>query len=169
MEKQIEQSTTELKLQIIASNANISYQNNVVLDNINFNFRTKDCVTIYGENGSGKTTLIKLIIGLKHIKSGKFFSNIQSKNIGYVSTNERSFYWRLSVINNLKFFGSLKGLSIEEIKKNIEIYESYLDIQDILDKKYMELSSGQKKKSFICTCSPSRTPIAYNGRAINKS
>ena len=90
MEKQIEQSTTELKLQIIASNANISYQNNVVLDNINFNFRTKDCVTIYGENGSGKTTLIKLIIGLKHIKSGKFFLIFKVKH--WICFNKRKIF-----------------------------------------------------------------------------
>ncbi|MGD6834283.1 ABC transporter ATP-binding protein [Sutcliffiella halmapala] len=46
-------------------NLDFSYtQNSPVLNNVNINITSGDCVALVGYNGSGKTTIIKLILGL---------------------------------------------------------------------------------------------------------
>ncbi len=42
----------------------ISYDNQLVLDNINLDINRKEIICIVGESGSGKTTIVKTIMGL---------------------------------------------------------------------------------------------------------
>ena len=74
-----------------------------VLQNINFETKTKETISIAGESGSGKTSLIMLIAGLEKVTSGKIFfqdqeitklnedqvSEIRRKHIGIIF---QSFY-----------------------------------------------------------------------------
>ena len=95
--------STLLKLKKI----NLKYQTGKevikVLQNINFETKTKETISIVGESGSGKTSLIMLIAGLEKVTSGKIFfqdqeitklnedevSEIRRKHIGIVF---QSFY-----------------------------------------------------------------------------
>ena len=94
---------TLLKLKKI----NLKYQTGKevikVLQNINFETKTKETISIVGESGSGKTSLIMLIAGLEKVTSGKIFfqdqeitklnedqvSEIRRKHIGIIF---QSFY-----------------------------------------------------------------------------
>jgi len=74
-----------------------------VLQNINFETKVKETISIVGESGSGKTSLIMLIAGLEKVTSGKIFfqdqeitklnedqvSEIRRKHIGIIF---QSFY-----------------------------------------------------------------------------
>jgi len=64
---------TLLKLKKI----NLKYQTGKevikVLQNINFETKAKETISIVGESGSGKTSLIMLIAGLEKVTSGKIF------------------------------------------------------------------------------------------------
>ena len=95
--------STLLKLKKI----NLKYQTGKevikVLQNINFETKTKETISIVGESGSGKTSLIMLIAGLEKVTSGKIFfqdqeitklnedevSEIRRKHIGIIF---QSFY-----------------------------------------------------------------------------
>ena len=95
--------STLLKLKKV----NLKYQTGKevikVLQNINFQTKTKETISIVGESGSGKTSLIMLIAGLEKITSGKIFfqnqeitklnedkvSEIRRKHIGIIF---QSFY-----------------------------------------------------------------------------
>ena len=95
--------STLLKLKKI----NLKYQTGKevikVLQNINFETKTKETITILGPSGSGKTSLIMLIAGLEKVTSGKIFfqdqeitklnedevSEIRRKHIGIIF---QSFY-----------------------------------------------------------------------------
>ena len=50
---------------IICKNVCFSYDNTVVVENINFSLYTGDYLCIVGENGAGKSTLMKGLLGLK--------------------------------------------------------------------------------------------------------
>ena len=94
---------TLLKLKKI----NLKYQTGKevikVLQNINFETKAKETISIVGESGSGKTSLIMLIAGLEKVTSGKIFfqdqeitklnedevSEIRRKHIGIIF---QSFY-----------------------------------------------------------------------------
>ena len=65
-----------------------------------------------GSNGSGKTTLLKLIKGIYLCDRGEiiFDNDLKQKNdIAYVDGNSRTFFHRLTVYQNLKYFYSLQN------------------------------------------------------------
>ena len=67
----------------------------------------------------------------------------------YISGNERSFFWRLTVFENLEFFSKIYGLSGETLKEEIENILSELALSEYANTKFMSLSSGFKKRVSI--------------------
>lgn len=121
-----------------------------VLSDISFEAQEGDCIALLGKNGSGKTTLLKLLSGLITPDSGSILDSnekkIDASNISSVNSNERSFFWRLSVLENLKFFNSFSDdRSLAKIKKITKI----LDLSEKLSFPVMNLSSGERKKLSI--------------------
>ena len=67
-----------------AHNLEISYDNNVIISNINFYLEDGDRLQLKGKNGSGKSSIIKLILGENISYKGDLY--IQSGlKISYVS------------------------------------------------------------------------------------
>ncbi len=56
-------------MRLCLNNINVSFRDNEVLKNINFEVNTKDKIAVIGRNGSGKTTLLKVITGQQEIDS----------------------------------------------------------------------------------------------------
>ena len=86
----------------------------IILKNLSFIAKEGDCIALLGKNGCGKTTLLKLISGLLTLDKGSITNNFDKpldfSQISMVNSNDRSFFWRLSVKENLKFFCSLSYL-----------------------------------------------------------
>ncbi len=115
-----------------------------ILEDINLTLEDGDILGLLGRNGAGKTTLLKIILGLIHPSRGRvIFSDKKDPQLGFASSNPRSFFWRISCRENLTFFGKMLGLSNKEIAENIYKISDTLGISDILDKSFMLLSSGQ--------------------------
>ncbi len=112
---------------------------------------------LLGPNGAGKTTMIRMITNILMPDSGtiKLFDQqmnpeLQNK-IGYLP-EERGLYKKVKVIEQLVYFGRLKGLSHSEANKRAKIWLAHLDISDWAGKKVQELSKGmQQKVQFIST------------------
>ena len=105
---------------------------------------------IEGSNGSGKTTFFKILSGDILPDEGELLFNdhkLINHDVAYIGTNDRSFYWRLSVFDNLSFFNNLFNTA-DNI--NISLLMDELGISDLKDKKFMDLSQGQKQKVNIC-------------------
>ena len=105
---------------------------------------------IEGSNGSGKTTFFKILSGDILPDEGELLFNdhkLIKSDVSYIGTNDRSFYWRLSVFDNLSFFNNLFNTT-DNI--NISLLMDELGISDLKDKKFMNLSQGQKQKVNIC-------------------
>tara|TARA_X000001036_G_scaffold183644_1_gene173613 strand:- start:364 stop:1269 length:906 start_codon:yes stop_codon:yes gene_type:complete len=117
---------------------------NHVLNNINFKIKKGDILGLIGKNGSGKTTLLKIILNLIDQSRGDIIiSNRSKKYFAYVSSNSRSFFWRISARDNLVFYGKLLDLSIQEIDYSIDKLSNEFNVSNILDIPFMKLSSGQ--------------------------
>tara|TARA_B100000925_G_scaffold289963_1_gene274036 strand:- start:2062 stop:2703 length:642 start_codon:yes stop_codon:yes gene_type:complete len=114
-----------------------------VIDNLSMDIDSKDFICLVGNNGSGKTTLLKILANLIIQDKGIVERN---GKISFVSTNERSFFWRLSVKENLSFFSSLSGNKTSIFDDGLI---DILGIDKFLDKSFMNLSSGQKKRVMI--------------------
>lgn len=126
------------------------------LKNISIKVNQSEKICIMGKNGAGKTTLLKIIMGLLyHCKdSVEVFGRSPlcretRKMIGFAQSDERSFYHRLTVRENLLFFGGIWGLNNSFLQDRISIISEELNLKEILDEPYSQLSSGMKQRISI--------------------
>ena len=119
-----------------------------ILKDISFNAKEGDCIALLGKNGCGKTTLLKLLSGLLTLDKGSITNNFDTpldfSQISMVNSNERSFFWRLSLIENMKFF--LPGA---KYSNEIDYTLNKLGLYNKKDQLIMSLSTGEKKKASI--------------------
>jgi ABC-2 type transport system ATP-binding protein len=128
------------------------------ITDINIKIRKGELYGLLGPNGAGKTTLIKILCTLIYPTSGTAFLNgteitkqgdIIKKKIGYVLSDERSFYWRLTGRQNLKFFAILNNISSREAEKRIDNLLEFLDLGAHADQMFRDYSTGMRRKLAI--------------------
>lgn len=129
-----------------------------IFENLSINF-SKGFNVILGPNGAGKSTLLKAIFGLLKYKGEIYYDNISLSKIDFNKKTELISYlpqMDLSVspltVLEMVLLGRLPELhqkiSDEDIKAVTEILKA-LNIEDLITKKFSELSGGQKKMVFI--------------------
>jgi len=100
-------------------------------------------VGIFGNNGAGKTTLTRMIAGLIEPTRGRVRS---AGRVGLAAADERSFYARLSVLENLCLFGRLQGLARGLAEARTRAWAQRFEIDALLERPFQTLSSGQKQR-----------------------
>ncbi|MFH2137105.1 MAG: ABC transporter ATP-binding protein [Candidatus Omnitrophota bacterium] len=124
------------------------------LSNVSFSLPQGKIACLLGENGAGKTTLLKIISTLVFPDEGNVIVNNYSvktndiavkSNIGLVSNDDRSFYWRLSGLQNLEFFAALYGLNKAQTKKRLAELLQLFNI-DYQNQRFDSYSTGMKRK-----------------------
>ncbi|MBN1890765.1 MAG: ABC transporter ATP-binding protein [Thermoflexales bacterium] len=113
---------------------------------------------LLGPNGAGKTTLIKILATLVWATSGQAWvngHNVQRdgmrvrQSIGYVMSDERSFYWRLTGRQNLSFFAALNNLSPEQARRRVDETLSLVELTDQADVTFQNYSTGMRHRLAI--------------------
>jgi len=109
---------------------------------------------LVGSDGAGKTTTLRLLVGALQaddgeIQVGGYDVRTQVENarsqIGYLS-QRFSLYEDLTVLENIRFFAELRGLTTGEwLPRSIEILE-FVDLVDFKDRLAGQLSGGMKQK-----------------------
>lgn len=125
----------------------------IALDDVSFTVSPGEILGAIGHNGAGKTTLFRILAGILDSDSGQVTFPESQKGrsvfnqrsvIGYVSSDERSFFWRLTGRQNLHFFGGMYGLSKEVVDRQISEKMDMLNLDvDILFRDY---SAGMRKR-----------------------
>ncbi len=122
-------------------NLNVKLAGQVILDNLSFEVREGDILTILGPNGAGKTVLLKALLGILPFK-GKIEWKPGIKT-SYVPQ-------RLPFIKDIPMsvaeFFKLKGASLKETR---DILSSIGLKEDMSGKKIGNLSSGQFQRVLI--------------------
>jgi len=126
----------------------------VAVDGVSVSIERGELFGLLGPNGAGKTTLIKLLSTLVLPSSGDALisgypladGEMVRRHIGLVTGEERSFYWRLSGRDNLRFYASLYGLSRSEAEGRVRELASLLGLQEVLDQRFDTYSSGMRQR-----------------------
>lgn len=130
----------------------------VVLRDVSFEVSAGRILCLLGPNGSGKTTLLKTIATLLIPERGSVHagdvdvhrhSDRAKRLIGFASTEDQSFYGRLSARMNLWFYGRMYGLSESAFEERLKDLNDLLDLSGGLDRPFRELSSGQKQRYLL--------------------
>ncbi len=113
---------------------------------------------LVGPNGAGKTTLLKLLGGLVLPTSGSILLDgkehaghpaLLRQRIRMVVADERSFFWRLSVRENLRFFATLEGRSGKERDRLVERCLDEVSLADRARDPFRDLSTGLRQRLAI--------------------
>ncbi|HXI03335.1 MAG TPA: ABC transporter ATP-binding protein, partial [Candidatus Saccharimonadales bacterium] len=125
---------------------------------------------LLGPNGAGKTTLLKILSSLVTPTSGAAFVNGHDvvgrqqavrASIGLVTSDERSFYWRLSGRENLHFFAALANVQGARIRERCQALLEKVDMVDRADQPFMEYSTGTKQRLAAARALLHNPPIIY--------
>ena len=131
-----------------------TFGNKPVLQDIHFSINEGHILALVGPNGAGKTTLLKIFASLIIPTGGKALvcghdvirDSIQAKRkIGFVPSEERSFYWRLSGRQNLRFFASLHNIRGKGRNSKIKAALEAVGLKDKGNVPFKEYSSGMKQ------------------------
>ena len=127
------------------------YGDNKAVDDLSFTVKDGEIFGLLGANGAGKTTTFRIIMGLLEATSGKV--TLDGKKIDYdvtdkigFVTEERSLLGKMTVKEQILFYGTLKGMLEEDILKKLDYLLNYFQIPDYLNRKIKELSKGNQQK-----------------------
>ncbi len=130
----------------------------VAVDGITFDVNRGELFGLLGPNGAGKTTMIKMLTTLLIPTGGTAkilgydvvnqANEIRSR-IGFIFGGERGLYWRLSGIDNLRYFASLYHVDPDITMKRIPQLLELVGLSDRGDEKVEGYSRGMKQRLHI--------------------
>ena len=136
-------------------NVTKKYGDLVAVNDLSFEVNDGEIFGLLGLNGAGKTTTFRMILGLLDDYTGKITIDGEKINynitdkIGFL-TEERSLLTKLTVYEQIVYYGVLKSMALEEIDKKLDYWLDRFGIKDYKNKKIKELSKGnQQKVQFI--------------------
>ncbi|HRP02772.1 MAG TPA: ATP-binding cassette domain-containing protein [Candidatus Kapabacteria bacterium] len=142
---------------LIIDSISKSFGDYTAVNNISFSVPKGIIFGLLGPNGAGKTTTIRMINNIiipdkgSILLDGKKVDANTQNIMGYLP-EERGLYKKLKVIDQLVYFGRLKGLDSKTAKSKAIQWLEKLGAKGWEDKKIQELSKGmQQKVQFIST------------------
>ncbi len=125
------------------------------VDGVSFTIEKGELFGLLGPNGAGKTTLIKCISTLLIPDGGTakiggydiYAESLQvRRHIGVLTGGERSLYWKLTPVENLRYFSALYGVPRRIMKDRIDYLLDLMGLKDKAKTRVEKLSSGMKQK-----------------------
>jgi len=143
-----------MEISVEVQNLTKRFDDFTAVDSVSFSVKKGEIFGFLGPNGAGKSTTIKMLCGIisptdgTGTVSGYDIVNEQDQiknTIGYMS-QKFSLYHELTVRENLEFFGSLYGLSGNNLKERIKYVQEMAGIGDRMDSKVDILPGGIKQR-----------------------
>lgn len=143
-------------MSISVNNISKSYKNIKAVENITFNVNDGELFGLIGPDGAGKTTIFRILTTLLVANEGsaevagfdviKGIKEIRN-SVGYMP-GKFSLYQDLTVEENLEFFATIFGTTIEE---NYDLIKDiYVQIEPFKTRRAGALSGGMKQKLALC-------------------
>ena len=153
-----------------------------VVDRVSIKVARGEIVGLMGPNGAGKTTFIKMLATLIAPSAGEAKIDgipLTTENgaeikrrIGLVVPDERSFYWRLTGRQNLRFFCALYGYFGQSREQRITELLQLVDLAEASDTRFDRFSSGMKQRLALARGLIHRPSLLFldePGRALDQT
>ena len=127
------------------------YGDLVAVDGLSFTVNDGEIFGLLGLNGAGKTTTFRMILGLIDDYTGditidgEHINYTISDKIGFL-TEERSLLLKMTVLEQIIYYGVLKSMNESEIEKKLDYWLERFEISEYKNKKIKELSKGNQQK-----------------------
>ena len=130
----------------------------VAVDDISFDVAPGELFGLLGPNGAGKTTMVKMLTTLLIPSAGTArvlgFDVVDQADpirprIGFIFGGERGLYWRLSAIDNLRYFASLYHVEPEIARKRIPYLLELVRLDERGQEKVEGYSRGMKQRLHV--------------------
>ena len=132
------------------------------LRDVNFTVEDGEYVAVMGESGSGKTTLLNILAALDKPTAGRVVLDGQElgslpeskiaafrrDNLGFVF-QEFNLLDTFTLEDNIFLPLVLAGVSVQEMRKRIQLVAEQLGIGELLKKYPYEVSGGQKQRAAV--------------------
>ncbi len=132
------------------------YGEKTVVDHISFSMEKPGVYALLGTNGAGKTTSIRMTLGMLDKDGGSALwngkpLNFDTCNIGYLA-EERGLYPKYALIDQIRYFGELRGVSGKELDDRIAYWAERLKVEEYLyPEKAAELEAKEESKNASAT------------------
>lgn len=137
-------------------NVSKRYDDELVLDNVNFEIEKGKFYTLLGPSGCGKTTILRLIAGFIEPTEGNVYIN--GENVNKVPANKRqvntvfqdyALFPHLNVFENVAFGLRIKGMKRDEIEKRVKEALRFVNLSGYENREIHEMSGGQRQRVAI--------------------
>jgi ABC-2 type transport system ATP-binding protein len=142
---------------LIASNLNKKYGNKTIINGFDLELKAGEIIGFLGPNGAGKTTIMRMLNRITHPDSGSVSLDghkLTEKDlikIGYMP-EEKGLYPQMGVLDQLIYFGRLRGLSKKEAHRVSWSWLNKFEMGQYSKHKHSALSKGNAQKiQFIVT------------------
>jgi ABC-2 type transport system ATP-binding protein len=125
------------------------------LKGVSLNVAAGEVLGLIGANGSGKSTSLKLISTVLLPDRGRVSVNgadtranprMVRRQVGFALATERSFFPRLTALENLEFFAALEDVPRRECSSRVRSVLHDVGLEDAADEQVMKLSSGMYQR-----------------------
>ena len=143
------------------------FDKTVALDHVSFAVEQGELFGVIGPDGAGKTTLFRILVSLLKPDAGKASVlgldpvrdyRALRQRVGYMA-GRFSLYPDLSVKENLTFFASVFGTTIQQ--EYAQIAPIYNQLAPFTDRRAGALSGGMKQKLALCCALVHRPDILF--------
>lgn len=154
---------------VVLNNITKTYNKGEVkaVNDVSFSVNKGELFGLIGADGAGKTSIFRILTTLLLPDSGTAFVNgfdivkdykAIRRNVGYMP-GKFSLYQDLTVEENLNFFASVFGTTVQENYDLVK--EIYVQIEPFKDRRAGKLSGGMKQKLALCCALIHRPTVLF--------
>jgi ABC-2 type transport system ATP-binding protein len=114
-----------------------------------------ECLALVGPNGAGKSTLLRVLATLVAPSSGMARvagydvvreSRAVRRSVGVMNSDDRSFFWPLSGVENLRFFARMQGMPVDLAQRRAAEVLEQVGLSGAAEQRVSGYSSGMRQR-----------------------